>query len=70
MRLGSSCSTHPSEVERLAAFPGVEGVTINFAIPLEPRVVKSIRFTADLVRAAGACGVSLKVSQYAIGNAD
>jgi len=55
------------EIRRLRAFPGVEGITLDF--PIELRIGKSVwaqsdRFPASLVTIAGELGLNLELSIY------
>jgi hypothetical protein len=52
------------EIRRLVTFPGVEAVTLDFGIERRDVVVQSDHFSADLIRVAGALGLSLELSQY------
>jgi hypothetical protein len=55
--------SHRAELGRLRCFAGVEGIEIDFAIPLRIGrnnvAIQSDRFPADLILAAGLLGISL-----------
>ncbi len=53
-----------ADLRRLVAFPGVEGVCLDFPVDLKQRWVQSHVFPASLVRAAGALGIDLEQSLY------
>ncbi|HEY7117537.1 MAG TPA: hypothetical protein VH475_13195 [Tepidisphaeraceae bacterium] len=55
---------HEAEVRRLVAFPGVEGVVLDFGIAWRDVAAQFERFPAELVRLAGACGIALELSHY------
>ncbi len=60
---------HHDEITRLRTFPGVDGLGLDFAI--ESRIGKDAvaqfeRFPASLVAAAGALGLDLELSLYAV----
>jgi hypothetical protein len=52
------------EIRRLRTFPGVDDVTLDFGIERRDVVVQSDHFPADLIRAAGALGLGIELSQY------
>jgi hypothetical protein len=52
------------EIHRLRTFPGVEDVTLDFGIERRDVVVQSDHLPADLIRAAGALGLGIELSQY------
>jgi hypothetical protein len=56
-------ANHRAELGRLRGFAGVEGIEIDFAIPLRIGrnnvAVQSDRFPPDLILAAGLLGISL-----------
>ncbi|HEV7998820.1 MAG TPA: hypothetical protein VGP63_02995 [Planctomycetaceae bacterium] len=52
------------EIRRLRTFPGVEDVTLDFGIERRDVVVQSDHLPADLIRAAGALGLGIELSQY------
>ncbi len=55
---------HEAELRRLVAFPGVDGVVLDFPVDLKQRWIQSYDFPASLVRAAGALGIGLELSLY------
>jgi hypothetical protein len=57
---------HEAEVRRLVAFPGVEGVVLDFGVAWRDVAAQFERFPAELVRLAGACGIALELSHYPI----
>lgn len=52
------------EIQRLAMFPGVEGVTLDFGIECRDVAVQCDLLPADLIRVAGSLGLSIMVSRY------
>jgi hypothetical protein len=56
--------TQADEIRRLATFPGVEGVTLDFGIERRDVVVQCDLLPADLIRIAGSIGLSIELSQY------
>jgi hypothetical protein len=52
------------EVRRLVGFPGVTGVVLDFGIEWRDVVVQADQFPVELIRLAGACGISLGMSHY------
>jgi hypothetical protein len=61
---------HAVEVQRLAAFPGVTGVVLDFGIECRDVVAQSDQFPAELVRLAGTCGIALEMSHYRVSDAE
>jgi|SRR6185369_14367878 len=60
---------HHQEITRLRTFPGVDGLVLDF--PIASRIGKDAgaqceRFPAALVAAAGALGLDLELSLYAV----
>ncbi len=58
--------TEAEQVRRLVAWPGVEGVTLDFGIAWRDVAAQSDHLPAELVRLAGALGLSLEVSHYRV----
>jgi hypothetical protein len=56
--------TQADEIRRLATFPGVEKVTLDFGIERRDVVVQCDLLPADLIRIAGSLGLSIELSQY------
>jgi hypothetical protein len=63
-------AANASEVRRLAGFPGVTGVVIDFGVACRDAAVQSYHFPAELVRLAGACGIALELSRYPVSDGD
>ena len=57
---------HAAEIRRLAAFPGVAGVSLDFAVAWRDLAAQSESFPPEVVRLAGACGVGLELSHYSV----
>ena len=57
-----------AEVRRLAAFPGVTSVVVDFGIAWRDGAAESNRFPAELVRLAGTFGIALELSHYPASN--
>jgi hypothetical protein len=56
-----------SECERLKAFPGIEGRTLDFAVPLrDDQPMRSHHIPLELVRAAADLGIALEITVYAV----
>jgi hypothetical protein len=55
---------HKQELSRLATFPGVEGVTLDFGIPRREVVAQFDRFPPRLLALAGSLGVGIELSHY------
>jgi hypothetical protein len=60
----SFLQAHAEEIRRLASFPGVEGVELDFGIERRNVAVQNDRLPADLIRVAGSLGLSINMSQY------
>jgi hypothetical protein len=56
------------EIRRLVAFPGVEGVTLDFGIERRDVAVQCDVLPAELIRVAGSLGLSIELSQYRLGD--
>ena len=52
------------QVRRLAEWPGVDGVTLDFGIERRSVAVQCELLPAALVRVAGALGLAIELSQY------
>ena len=53
------------ELERLCAFPGVDGRVLDVGVPfVEAQFMLSLSLPAALVRAAGPLGIALDISTY------
>jgi hypothetical protein len=59
-----------TEVRRLAAFPGVTGVVLDFGIAWRDVIAQSDQFPAELVRLAGSCGIALELSHYPVSDGE
>lgn len=59
---------HEPEVRRLVAFPGVTDVVLDFGIAWRDAAAQTDEFSAELVRAAGICGIALALSHYHVSN--
>ena len=55
-----------AEVRRLVGFPGVAGVSIDFGVARREVAARVASFPPELVRRAGAAGIGLELSVYAI----
>jgi hypothetical protein len=56
-----------SECERLKAFPGIEGRTLDFASPLrEDQPMRSHHIPLELVRVAADLGIALEITVYVV----
>jgi len=55
-----------NEMMRLANYPGVIGVEIDFGVRWRETFTHSDWFPANLVKLAGICGIGLRVSHYPI----
>lgn len=53
-----------AELQRLAVFPGVDGVLIDFAVEAKDTFTQSYIFPAELLKLAGDLGISIEVSLY------
>ncbi|MGN6507552.1 MAG: hypothetical protein ACTHM6_18500 [Tepidisphaeraceae bacterium] len=60
----SFLSRHTDEIARLITFAGVDGAVLDFGVAWRDVAAQSDTFSADLVRLAGACGLSLELSHY------
>ncbi len=60
---------HEDELRRLASFPGVEEVCLDFAIQRKNVTAQSDVFPSDLLWQAGALDIDLVVTHYAIAEA-
>jgi hypothetical protein len=58
------------EVQRLAGFPGVTSVVLDFGIAWRDVAAQADQFPAELVRRAGACGIALELSHYPVSDGD
>jgi hypothetical protein len=58
------------EVRKLAAFPGVMGIVLDFGIAWRDVVAQSDQFPAELVRLAGSCGIALELSHYPVSDGE
>lgn len=56
--------SNESELKKLAAFPGVEVVTIDFGAEIKPPGWASFTFAPALLALAGTMGISLCLSVY------
>jgi hypothetical protein len=63
-------TAHQTEIQRLVAFPGVESVTLDFAIARPTTFTHSVTLPAALIHRAAACGISLQISHYPLVNGD
>jgi hypothetical protein len=54
------------QVRRLCAFPGVEGVTLDFGVEWRDVAVQCDHLPPDLVRLAGSLGLGIELSHYPI----
>jgi hypothetical protein len=52
------------EIHRLRTFPGLEDLILDFGIERRDVAVQSDHLPADLIRAAGALGLGIDLSQY------
>ncbi len=59
-----------AELERLATYPGVEGLELDFAVEGGDNFVESYRFSPDLLEQVGRMGITLCVSRYIPANDD
>ena len=59
--------TYAGEIRRLVAFPGVAGVSLDFAVAWRDVAAEFNSFPPELVRLAGACGIGLDLSHYPAG---
>jgi len=59
--------THHDEIERLRRAPGVEGVTLEFAVPEGAMAGRGARFPAELLSAAGSLDIDIQVTFYLVG---
>jgi hypothetical protein len=57
------------QIRRLCAWPGIEGVSLDFGIERRDVAVQSNELSAELVQAAGALGLGIEISQYPASNA-
>ena len=57
---------HAEEVRRLVAFPGVDGVALDFGLARRDVPAQTDSFPARLVSLAGALGLGITLSQYEI----
>ncbi len=55
---------HADPLARLAAFPGVEDFTLDFALVRRDVAVQCDRLPADLVRLCGRYGIGIMLSYY------
>jgi hypothetical protein len=64
----SFIATHRTELARLVAWPGVEGVTLDFGwgFPVERVVGQYNYFPPGLLACCGSLGVGIEVSVYAV----
>lgn len=62
-------SEHAGEVARLVAFPGVEGVYLDFGLAWREVAAQPDRLPPELVRAAGSLGLGIDLSHYPITDA-
>jgi len=53
-----------SEIRSLRAFPGHEGLTLDFGVETKPPHWSSFTFPSDLLSAAGELDVALELSVY------
>ena len=60
---------HGPDVRRLVEYRGVEGVVLDFGIAWRDVIAQTDEFPAELVRAAGACGIALALSHYPVADA-
>lgn len=61
---------HEVELKRLADFPGVEGIEIDFGIAMRDALVQTNTFAAELVALAGRSGIALTLSHYPVSDDD
>ncbi len=57
-------AAHAGEIRRLIAFPGVAGVSLDFAVAWRDVTAQSDGFPPEVVRLAGACEIGLELSHY------
>src|SRR5262249_22533322 len=57
-------SFNRAELERLANYPGVEGLELDFPVRGNQGFVESYRFPAELLERVGILGIKLCVSRY------
>ena len=57
-------------IKGLSAFPGVEGVGLDFGVDIHPPGWASFTFPTELLRLAGEAGVSLCLSVYPSDNGE
>ncbi len=62
-------SAHAEEIRQLAAFSGVEGVTLDFSSGQRDVPLQCHNFPPDLIRAAAGLGLGIELSLYAISEA-
>lgn len=60
-------SANAEQVRRLVAFPGVDGVTLDFGIVHRDVAVQIEHLPAELVRLAGSLGLAIELSRYPAG---
>ena len=53
-----------AELERMAAYPGVDGLELDFAVEGGDNFVESYRFSPELLEQVGRLGITLCVSRY------
>jgi hypothetical protein len=56
--------THEDELRRLAGFPGVDSVALDFAVSWRNVAVQTDSFPPELLWRAGALDISLDISHY------
>ena len=57
-------SQHSAELRRLLAFPGIEGVELDFAIEDRELPVQTDRFPSQLLQLVGPLGIDIVISRY------